>query len=167
MSGFEGSQGSTIQFLKSMKTKPTTFLAALLGILLTGGASAEKPPKPPSPEERLEKMKTDLALSDAQVGKIRPILEANMAAMKAVHEDASLSEEQKKEKGRETRRAGGEAIMAELTANQKNKFEEEMKKHRKDGPHAGPEGPVENGQRKGPGPDGQRPKGPKPGSGTE
>ena len=141
-----------------MSTKSPTVLSAMFIVLLAGGASAEKPPKTPSPEERLERMKTDLSLSEVQVGKIRPILEANMAAMKAVHENAALSEDQKKEKGRETHKAGVEAIMAELTADQKSKFEEELRKRRKDRPPLGAGAPGENGHRKGSGPEGQKPK---------
>ncbi len=82
-------------------------------------------------------MKADLGLSEAQVAKIKPAMEANAAKAKALHEDTSLSEEQKREKLREIRKAGGDAIMAELTPEQKKKFEEHQKQHRKDGPPGG------------------------------
>ena len=83
-------------------------------------------------------MKSDLNLSEAQVQKLKPLMEANMQKMKAVHEDASLGEEQKKGKAQEIRREGGDAIMAVLTPEQKTKFEEELKKHPKGGPGGGP-----------------------------
>lgn len=85
-------------------------------------------------------MKADLALSEAQVAKIKPAVEANAAKGKALHDDTSLSAEQKKEKLREIKKAGADAIMAELTPEQKKKFEEHLKQHRKDGSPGGPSG---------------------------
>ncbi len=96
-------------------------------------------------------MKADLGLSEAQVAKIKPAMEANAAKGKALHDDTSLSEEQKKEKVREIRKAGADAIMAELTPEQKKKFEEHLKQHRKDGPPggAGGGGPKGGGRKPG------------------
>lgn len=85
-------------------------------------------------------MKTDLGLSDSQVAKIKPAMEASAAKGKALHDDASLSEEQKREKLREIKKAGADAIMAELTPEQKKKFEEHLKQHRKEGPPGGAKG---------------------------
>ena len=120
-----------------MKTLNLALLAVSVGLALNVSASAQKPDHPPSPEERLARMKADLGLSEAQVAKIKPAMEANAAKGKALHDDTSLSEEQKKEKLREIRKAGGDAIMAELTPEQKKKFEEHLKQHRKDGPPGG------------------------------
>lgn len=124
-------------------TNAKFFCSALLGLSLMGVTSrgGPPPPQPPAPEERLSKLKTELGLSEAQVQKLKPILEENMSKMKALHEASSLSEEQRKEKAHAIRKAGGDAIMAELTADQKVKFEEELKKHRKEGP-PGPGGPA-------------------------
>jgi hypothetical protein len=100
----------------------------------TASSPGQQPHHPPSAEERLSKLKTDLGLSEAQIQKIKPLLESNISKMKALHDDSSLSEEQRREKGREIRKAGGDAIMAELNSDQKAKFQEELKRHRKDGP---------------------------------
>jgi len=137
--------------------------AMLAAVVLCGAArvSAEGPPRPPSPSERLARMKGELNLSDTQVQKLKPLLEANMEKINAVRADTALSEEQRKEKAHEIRKAGSDEIMAVLDPEQKAKFEEEMKKRRKEGPPGGggPEGP-----RKGPpgGGNGGGKPGPKP-----
>lgn len=125
------------------------FVSAVLGLSLVCSASAwaQQPPHPPSPEERLAKLKTDLGLSDSQVQKIKPILEENMSRMKALREDKSLSEEQRREKAHAIRKAGGDAIVAELNSEQKAKFEAEQKNHRREVPPGAGEG---KGPRKGP-----------------
>ena len=130
-------------------------LAAVV-LYSSASVSAQQPPKPPSPAERLARMKTDLNLSDAQVQKLKPLLDANMEKMNAVRADTSLSEEQRREKAHETRKAGGDEIMAVLNPDQKAKFEEEMKKRKKEGP---PGGGGPEGQRKGPPPRGEQPPG--------
>ena len=124
-----------------MKTAQINALFAAVVLCTAATLSAEPPPKPPSPAERLQKMKADLNLSDAQVQKLKPVLEANMEKMNAVRSDSSLNEEQKREKSHEVRRAGGEEIMAVLNPEQKAKFEEEIKKRRKDGPPEGGQAP--------------------------
>jgi Spy/CpxP family protein refolding chaperone len=132
-----------------MKTLNSSVFLVALGLAFGVTASAQKPDHPPSPEERLARMKADLGLSEAQVAKIKPALEANAARGKALHDDASLSEEQKKEKFHEIRKAGADAIMAELTPEQKKKFEERLKQHRKDGPPGGPGGGPKGGGKPG------------------
>ena len=124
--------------MNSPKLNSLTILAVLA---FAGAGYAQQSQRPPSAEERLSKMKTELGLSDAQVQKIKPLLEANMEKMKAAHDDSSLSEEQKREKMMELRKTGAEAVAAELTPEQKAKFEEEMKKRRQGGPGGGPGGP--------------------------
>jgi Spy/CpxP family protein refolding chaperone len=147
-----------------MKTKFAYLLmlgVAVLGIsLLAGNALAQQPPPPhgpPSPEERLKRLTTDLGLSEAQVAKLKPLF-ANIAEkMKALHDDTATPQEQKREKGREIMREADPAINAELTSDQKTKFEELRKKHKADGPPpAGPGGP-NGGERKGPPPGGGKP----------
>ena len=134
-----------------MKIAHTHALFAAVVLCTAVNLRAEPPPKPPSPAERFEKMKAELNLSDAQVQKLKPLLEANMEKMNAVRSDSSLNEEQRREKSHEVRKAGGEEIMAVLNPEQKAKFEEEMKKRRKEGP---PGGGGPEGQRKGPPPGG-------------
>ncbi len=125
-----------------MKIRSLNLSIVAAGLVFAATVSAQKPQHPPSPEERLAKMKSDLGLSEDQVKKLKPIMEANMARMKALHEDASVPDEQKREKAREIRKAGADSIAAELTPEQKAKFEEEIKRRQKDGPPpGGPGGP--------------------------
>lgn len=120
-----------------MNSKKLNSLVILAVLGFSSAIYAQQAQHPPSAEERLSKMKTELGLSDAQVQKIKPLLEANMEKLKAIHDDTSLSEEQKREKMQELKKSGAEAVSAELTVDQKAKFEEEMKKRRKDGPGGG------------------------------
>lgn len=124
-----------------MNSPKLNLLTVSVMLVFAGVGHAQQTQRPPSAEERLNKMKTELGLSDAQVQKIKPLMEANMEKMKAAHDDASLSEEQKREKMMELKKAGAEAVAAELTPEQKAKFEEEMKKRRQGGPGGGPGGP--------------------------
>jgi len=147
-----------------MKTKFTSVLmlsVAVLGSsLLAGNAFAQQTPPPhapPSPEERLHRLTTDLGLSEAQVAKLKPIFPSIANKMKALHDDSATPQEQKREKGREIMREADPAIHAELTSDQKTKFEELRKKHKADGPPpSGPGGP-NGGERKGPPPGGGKP----------
>jgi Spy/CpxP family protein refolding chaperone len=120
-----------------MNSPKLNFLTILAMLVFAGVGHAQQTQRPPSAEERLSKMKTELGLSDAQVQKIKPLIEANMEKMKAAHDDSSLSEEQKRERMMELKKAGAEAVAAELTPEQKAKFEEEMKKRRQGGPSGG------------------------------
>lgn len=124
-----------------MNSPKLNSLAILAMLVFAGVGHTQQTQRPPSAEERLGKMKTELGLSDAQVQKIKPLIEANMEKMKAAHDDSSLSEEQKREKMMELKKAGAEAVAAELTPEQKAKFEEEMKKRRQGGPGGRPGGP--------------------------
>ncbi len=142
-----------------MKTKSaylSLLSAAVWGSsLLAGNALAQQPPPqhgPPSPEERLNRLTTDLGLSAAQVTKLKPVFADTATKMKALHDDSSTPQEQKKEKGREIMHAADSAINAELTSDQKTKFEELRKKRKQDGPPSG--GPNGGGERKGPPPSG-------------
>jgi protein CpxP len=88
---------------------------------------------PESPEQHLQMLSDKLNLTDDQKAKIKPILENQSEQMKAVHNDASLSQEQKREKKKAIHESCRDQINAVLTPEQQVKFkqlrEEHMEKH--------------------------------------
>jgi Spy/CpxP family protein refolding chaperone len=75
-------------------------------------------------QKRLEKMKTDLNLTDDQIAKITEQRKNSMEQMKAIMENSSLSEEQKKEQLMDLRKSSHESMNSILTADQLKKKEE-------------------------------------------
>jgi Spy/CpxP family protein refolding chaperone len=75
-------------------------------------------------QKRIDKMKTDLNLTDDQVAKMQAQRESSMEQMKAIRENSSLSEEQKKEQLMDLRKSSHESINSILTADQLKKKEE-------------------------------------------
>jgi Spy/CpxP family protein refolding chaperone len=92
-------------------------------------------------EKRLEHMKSELGLNDAQVAKIETIYEQNEPAMKAdrdaVKAAAKGSDAQKEaeQKMRAEKQQVDSQIMPILTTEQQTKWKEEMAKH--EGEHHG------------------------------
>lgn len=135
-----------------MKTK-YTLLAVLTGFALAissaalraadDGKPAGKPGKPPagqSAEARIEKLKTDLNLTDEQTTKIKAVLFDEATAMKALREDESLDRKAKREKMMDLRKSSREKVEAILTPEQKAKFEKERPERQRrnsDGPGDG------------------------------
>lgn len=78
----------------------------------------------PSIEERLAKMKENLALSDDQVAKLKTIFEEQKAKIDPIFQDASLSREQKSEKARPIKDETKGKVDAVLTPEQKTKLEQ-------------------------------------------
>ena len=75
-------------------------------------------------EKRMEKMKTNLNLTDDQVAKIQEQHKASMEQTKAIRENSSLSDDQKKEQLMDLRKSNHESINNILTADQLKKKEE-------------------------------------------
>lgn len=129
-----------------MKTK-YTLVAVLAGFALAISSAAlrasdDAPPPPPpskgqSAEARIEKLKTELGLTDEQTTKIKAILFDETAALKALRDDSSVDRKDKREKMMELRKTYREKIEAVLTAEQKAKFEKLASERRGPG---GPEG---------------------------
>jgi len=131
------------------RTRIMAWLACTIGLLIglaTLATAAQQPPQegeggprkrqPMSRvEERLKRMTERLNLTDEQREKIRPILQGEADQFKALHEDKSLSPEQRREKGREIRQATNKQIGEFLTPEQKAKWREgrEEGRTRKDG----------------------------------
>ena len=80
-------------------------------------------------QKRMDKMKTDLNLTDDQVAKIQEQHKSSMEQMKAIRENSSLSEDQKKGQLMDLRKSTHESINSILTADQLKKSEE-MKNNR-------------------------------------
>jgi Spy/CpxP family protein refolding chaperone len=80
---------------------------------------------------RLEKMKTELSLTDAQVSQIETNRSASMEKMKAIRENKSLSDDQKKTKVMELRKQQKEQMKSILTEEQLKKLKEGKHKHGK------------------------------------
>jgi periplasmic protein CpxP/Spy len=68
----------------------TTCLAAALAFGQAGGG--------PNPEQRLQKLATELNLSDDQKSQLKPILEEEGSQMKALRDDSSLSRRDRMQK---------------------------------------------------------------------
>ena len=79
--------------------------------------------------KRLKEMQQRLDLSEAQAEQVRAIFEENLSKMKAVKDDASLSEDQKREQLKELSAARREKLAEILTPEQKAKAAEETKRN--------------------------------------
>jgi protein CpxP len=87
-----------------------------------------------SADQHLQMLSEKLNLTDDQKAKVKPVLQDQMQQMKAVREDSSLSEEQKRTKMKSIHESMHEQINAVLTPEQQVKFkqmkQEEMQKHK-------------------------------------
>ena len=75
-------------------------------------------------QKRIEKMKTDLNLTDAQVSKIQEQRSSSIAKAKTIREDSSLTNEQKKEQLMNLMKSSKESMNNILTADQLKKKED-------------------------------------------
>lgn len=114
-----------------MKTKSVLFasLAALSVSLFVPIVSAKESKsetryRASNAGERIESMKAELDLTDAQVEKLRPIFKSQAEAMQAFRRDDSLSKDEKQAKVKALRETNRDAIGAILTPEQKAKLRE-------------------------------------------
>lgn len=121
----------------------TILMLLTTGLLLTGQTSpASQPPQQgheamgaaaSSPEAHLQMLSEKLNLTDEQKAKLKPILQDQAEQLKAVHDDTSLSPEQKTAKKKAIHASFHEQINAVLTPEQQAKFKEmkheSMEKH--------------------------------------
>lgn len=77
----------------------------------------------PDADERLKRMDAKLGLSDEQKAKIRPIIEDEIAQLKALQEDTSLTRTQKRERLQEIRTRCHSRIREHLTAEQQKQVD--------------------------------------------
>ena len=87
-----------------------------------------------SADQHLQMLSEKLNLTDDQKAKLKPIFEDQMQQMKAVRDDSSLSQEQKRAKMKSIHESFQDKINAVLTPEQQAKFkqlrQEQMEKHK-------------------------------------
>lgn len=132
------------RFNLSMKHLHRLALIALVAATSLGTAAAQTATTPPPPPQdappppppdgkdrgarRLKEMADLLKLTPAQQDQVKAILADSMKQSKAVLDDKSLSEEDRRGKMKDIREATHEKIRALLTADQQKTFDE-MKEH--------------------------------------
>jgi Spy/CpxP family protein refolding chaperone len=96
----------------------------LLGTQPTFGQQGQGKPdkKGGEPAQRLERMKTNLGLSDEQTVSVKKVMAETKAEMVKLKADTSLTPEQRKEKGMETRKGTKAKMDAILTPEQQQKM---------------------------------------------
>lgn len=82
------------------------------------------PGGPGGPGGRLQMLAEELELTADQKAKIGPMLKNEAEQLKAIHDDKSLSDDQKKEKAKAVREEGRKSISAVLTPEQAKKLSE-------------------------------------------
>lgn len=73
-------------------------------------------------QEGLQKLATQLQLTDEQKAKIKPLLQEQVTQLKTVHDDTSLSADQRQAKMKEIHQNYHSQVMAVLTPEQQKKF---------------------------------------------
>ena len=118
-----------------------------LAVTLTMGASAwaqmGEGHGPMSADQRLQMMTKQLNLTADQQQKIKPLLESQSQQMQALHQDTSLSQEDRMNKMQQIRQSTNEQIKSSLNPEQQQKFEQMMMSHHghmHGGPEANPQG---------------------------
>jgi Spy/CpxP family protein refolding chaperone len=92
---------------------------------------------PMSVDQKLQMMTKQLNLTTDQQEKIKPILENESQQMQALHQDSSLSREERMSKTQQIRQGTNEQIKPILTSDQQQKFQE-MSHQGHGGPHGAP-----------------------------
>lgn len=111
--------------------KKSILVAAIVSLLSVSGAYAQDAPKKEKGEKQMHdkraSMYDDLNLTADQQTKMTALSEDGRAKMEAVRNDASLSDDQKKEKMKSLRAEQKEARDKILTKEQSEKLEAKMK----------------------------------------
>jgi len=119
--------------MKSMKSTKTLLIAALAaGALLAGSSSllaqdATNTP-PPSMKGGRHDIAKELDLTDAQKPKFKEIMNSSREKMKALHEDSSLTSDERKTKAKVIQEDTATQMKALLTPEQFTKWQE-LTKH--------------------------------------
>jgi periplasmic protein CpxP/Spy len=92
---------------------------------------------PMSADQRLQMLTKRLNLTADQQEKIKPMLESESQQMQALHQDSSLSHEDRMSKMQQIRQSTNEQIKSTLTSEQQQKFQE-MMSHQGHGGMGGP-----------------------------
>jgi periplasmic protein CpxP/Spy len=97
-------------------------------------------PMMPSVDDQLKHMTEKLNLTDDQQAKIKPILESQRKQMEQIHNDSSLSREDRFSKMQQLRTSGDTQIKAALNDDQQKKFDK-MRDEQRSHMHWGGQGP--------------------------
>ena len=98
---------------------------------------------PMSPDQRLQMLTKRLNLTADQQEKIKPMLESESQQMQALHQDSSLSREDRMSKMTQIRQSTNDQIKSSLNPDQQQKFEQMMSRQAH---HHGPGGAPPPGQ---------------------
>lgn len=129
-----------------MKIRTLSLIAALsLGGLLAGTnlASAQDSNtnrgqrRGPSVEQQMERLNTELKLTDAQKPKVEALLKERQKKMRDLRSDQSLSDEQRREKFRSLREEETKQLKAILTPEQFEKYQAMPRPGRRGGAQGG------------------------------
>lgn len=83
-----------------------------------------------SPQRRLKRMTKMLNLTADQQQQMLPILQDQQQQMKSMHEDTSLSPEQRRQQGRTLMKDTNQKLEALMTDSQKQQYEQHMQQRR-------------------------------------
>jgi len=115
----------------------STALYAQMGPEQGGGQMGHGPHQRMTADQRLQHMTQQLNLSDAQQQQIKPILENEDKQMQALHENSSLSQQDRMTQMMQIRQGTSEQIKPILNPDQQQKYQQ-MMSHQGHGPHGGP-----------------------------
>jgi periplasmic protein CpxP/Spy len=93
---------------------------------------------PMSADQKLQMMTKQLNLTSDQQEKIKPILENESQQMQALHQDSSLSQEDRMSKMKQIRQSTNDQIKPLLNSDQQQKFAEMMSHQGHGGMHGAP-----------------------------
>jgi hypothetical protein len=95
-----------------------------------GGQSGHGQGQPMTADQRLQRMTQQLNLTDSQQQQIKPILENESKQMQALHEDSSLSQQDRMTKMMAIRQDSSSQIKPILNADQQKQYEEMTNRRR-------------------------------------
>jgi periplasmic protein CpxP/Spy len=97
---------------------------------------------PPDPAERTKELTKHLKLTTDQQGKVQQALESQRSQMESLHQDSSLSQDDRRSKMMEIRKSTDDQIRGLLDSNQQKKWDEMQAKRQqwKQNGHGGPQG---------------------------
>ena len=110
---------------------------AQMGTMGSGQGGGQMGHGPMIPDQRLQMLTKRLNLSADQQAKIKPILENESQQMQTLHQDSSMSQEDRMSKMQQIRQSSNEQIKSNLNSDQQQKFEE-MMSHQHGGMHGTP-----------------------------
>ncbi len=115
------------------------FGALALGVVLCTGSTVSVQSEaqeqherrgPLTPEQELANLTKDLQLSSEQQAKLKPVLEDRRAQLMRLHEDRSLSREQKSEHMKQIDEGANAKVLGLLNSEQKTKYQTMIEQRR-------------------------------------